>query len=147
MMKNTIVLLVVIVLFAACKKDEDSKMSDIPELEFVSVTPSNAKEFIDSLIFAVRYKDGNGDLGENNPDVKNLFLVDNRIGITYEYRISQLAPTGSSIATEGNLNVVLQNIVITDSSTQQNATFSIYVKDRAGNVSNTVTSGTIVVTQ
>ena len=55
----------------------------------------------------------------------NSQLVDNRIGITHEYRISQLAPTGSSIATEGNLNVVLQNIVITDSSTQQNATFSI----------------------
>lgn len=146
-MKYNIILVAIIVLFAACKKDEDTKMSNIPSLEFVSVTPSNAKEFIDSLVFTVRYKDGNGDLGENNPDVKNLFLVDNRIGITYEYRISQLAPTGSSIATEGNLNVVLQNIVITDSSTQQNATFSIYVKDRAGNVSNTVTSGTIVVTQ
>jgi hypothetical protein len=146
-MRDKIVLFAIVVLFAACKKDEDTKMSNIPALEFVSVTPANATEFVDSLVFTVHYKDGNGDLGENNPDVKNLFLIDNRIGITHEYRISQLAPSGSSIATEGDLNVVLQNIVITDSSAQQNATFSIYVKDRAGNVSNTVTSGTIVVTQ
>lgn len=146
-MRYKIILVAIVVLFAACKKDEDTKMSDTPSLEFVSVTPANATEFVDSLIFTVRYKDGNGDLGENNPDVKNLFLVDNRIGIVHEYRISQLAPTGSSIATEGNLNIVLQSIVITDSSSQQNATFSIYVKDRAGNVSNTVTSGTIVVSQ
>ena len=145
-MRNKLILVVMVFLFAACKKEDDPETFN-PILEFVSVTPSNAKEFIDSLVFTVRYKDGNGDLGENNPDVKNLFLVDNRIGITHEYRISQLAPSGSSIATEGDLNVVLQNIVITDSSTQQNATFSIYVKDRAGNVSNTVTSGTIVVSQ
>jgi hypothetical protein len=132
-------------LLSSCKKDDSSEMSSVPEIEMVSVTPLQPKEYSDSIVFTIRYKDGDGDLGENDPDVKNLFLTDNRIGITHQYRIQQLAPSGATIAIEGNLNVVLNNLVITDSSATQNANFSIYVKDRAGNKSNVITSPTITI--
>jgi hypothetical protein len=132
-------------LLSSCKKDDSSEMSSVPEIEMVSVTPLQPKEYSDSIVFTIRYKDGDGDLGENDPDVKNLFLTDNRIGITHQYRIQQLAPSGTTIAIEGNLNVVLNNLVITDSSATQNANFSIYVKDRAGNKSNVITSPTITI--
>ena len=132
-------------MFSSCKKEDSTVLSAVPEIEMISVTPLQPKEYIDSIVFTIHYKDGDGDLGENGPDVKNLFLTDNRIGITHEYRIQQLAPSGTSIAIQGNLNVVLNNLVITDSSATQNANFSIYVKDRAGNKSNTVTTSTITI--
>lgn len=144
-MHRLYLLVMISFLLSSCKKDDSSEMSSVPEIEIVSVTPLQPKEYSDSIVFTIRYKDGDGDLGENDPDVKNLFLTDNRIGITHQYRIQQLAPSGATIAIEGNLNVVLNNLVITDSSATQNANFSIYVKDRAGNKSNVITSPTITI--
>lgn len=135
----------VAVMLSSCKKEDSTALSAVPEIEVISVTPLQPKEYTDSIVITIHYKDGDGDLGENDPDVKNLFLTDNRIGITHGYRIQQLAPSGTSIAIQGNLNVVLNNLIITDSSATQNANFSIYVIDRAGNKSNTVTTSTITI--
>jgi hypothetical protein len=81
---------------SACKKD-DELMSAVPEIEFVSVTPTSLKEYSAPLSFTIKYRDGDGNLGENNADVKNLYLTDNRINVTYTYRIQQLAPDNSSV--------------------------------------------------
>ena len=131
-------------LLTACKK-ETSTINKVPILDFVNVTPNDVHEFQQSLIFTVHYKDGDGDLGENNADAKNLFLIDNRIGIKYQYRLQQLSPSNSTIAIDGDFNVELKTVAITDSSLLQNATFSIYVIDRAGNQSNIVTSGNVII--
>jgi hypothetical protein len=131
---------------AGCQKDDDPFANKVPTIELLSLTPQMVVEFQDSLVFNIKYRDNDGDLGENDPNVKNLFITDNRIGIVYDYRIQQLAPTGSAIAIEGTLQVVLNSVARTDTSlAQQSATFSVYVKDRAGNKSNTVTSGAITI--
>ena len=44
----------------------------------------------------VSYEDGYGDLGKNKPDLKNVFINNSRSNLVYEYRVSQLAPTGVS---------------------------------------------------
>ena len=82
---------------------------------------------------------------KSNADAHNLFLTDNRVGVTYEYRIQELAPSGSSLIIRGNLDVVLNTTAITNGSNSQNVTYSIYVKDRAGNQSNTVTTSDITI--
>lgn len=130
--------------FSSCKK-EKPETSVIPEITFVQIIPATVKEYSDSLVITISYKDGDGDLGENNPDTKNLFLTDNRIGITYAYRIKQLAPSGSEISITGELNIVLPQLAITDSSNSQQTTFSIYVKDRAMNQSNVITTPAVTI--
>lgn len=135
---------VCILIVASCKKDKNT-ISNTPAIEFVSVTPSQVKEYQDEISFTISYIDGDGDLGENNPDVKNLFLTDSRNGVTYEYRIQQLAPDGATIAIKGNLSVILNNTGITDGSNSQTFTYSMYIVDRAGNQSNTITSSPVVV--
>ncbi len=134
----------VLYFFSSCKK-EKPETNIVPEITFVQITPTTVKEYSDSLVITISYKDGDGDLGENNPDTKNLFLTDNRIGITYAYRIKQLAPSGSEISITGELNVVLPQLAITDSSNSQQATFSIYVKDRALNQSNIITTPAVTI--
>ena len=143
---SSFITIVFLALMASCKKDQ-TVISAVPEITFLTVAPTTVIEFQDSLVFTISYNDGDGDLGENSADVKNLFLTDNRIGITYTYRIRQLAPDGANIAIQGNLNTVLKNIAVTDSSAQQQATFSIYVVDRAGNKSNTVNSPVITISK
>lgn len=138
-------------LFSACAKDKAPTPPGYggfgPRLQFISVTPSSVKQFSDSLVFQISYRDSDGDLGENNPSAFNLFLLDKRVNVTYQYRIPQLAPTGSNITITGLLDLVLAHTAITDGSTSQKAVFGIYAKDRAGNVSDTVSSTEITITE
>lgn len=137
--------LLLIALLTACKKDEN-EFSDIPEIEFVSITPSVVDQFTDPVTITLRYKDGDGDLGENDTDARNCFITDNRIGIEYEYRIRQLAPEGASIPIQGTLDVQLGGQGITDTAAAtQSTSFTVVVRDRAGHQSNAVTTGSITI--
>ena len=142
---SIISLYLALIIFQSCHKD-DPIYSSTPTIELVSVSSDNVAEG-DPLTFRIKYTDGDGDLGENNADAHNLFLTDNRVNVTYEYRIKELAPEGSSIIIRGYLDVVLNTTAITNGSSSQSVTYSIYVKDRAGNQSNTVTTGAITIHQ
>lgn len=132
-------------MIASCKKDDEG-ISATPEIEFISVTPANVVEYQDSLVFTVSYRDGDGDLGENGNNIDNFFLTDSRNNVTYKFRIQQLAPNDAVIAIQGDLRVVLQSTALIDNPTTESFTYSMYMTDRAGNQSNTVTSSTVTVT-
>ncbi|MBN4061796.1 hypothetical protein JYU20_01190 [Bacteroidales bacterium AH-315-I05] len=140
---------VFLVFFASCKKnnEEDPTMSTTPEITFKSISPSSVKEYQDQITITISYTDGDGDLGENNPDAKNLFIIDTRNSVTYEFRISQLAPSTDSIAIQGDLPIILNNTAITDGSSSQSVSYGVYVQDLAGNNSNMVFTGTVTITQ
>ena len=143
-MRRLAYILIVLLLFA-CKKDET--LSVVPAIEFQSISPSIAQEYIDNIIITISYTDEDGDLGENSPDINNLFVEDSRNGIVYHYRIPQLAPTENEIAIEGNFNITINGSGITNSSNSQQVNYAIYVKDRAGNKSNTITTSNITIQQ
>ena len=137
--------MLLLLLLFSCKKDDT--LSVVPTLEFQSISPSIAQEYIDDIIIAISYTDEDGDLGENAPDIDNLFVEDSRNGIVYHFRIPQLAPNGSEIAIEGNFNITINGSGITNNSTSQKVDYAIYVKDRAGNKSNTITTSSITIQQ
>ena len=143
-MRNLIYILIIGLLFS-CTKDDT--FSVVPTIEFKSINPSIAQEYIDDINIIISYTDGDGDLGENNPDVYNLFVVDNRNGIEYKFRIPELSPNGNEIAIEGNFNIKINGSGITNSSTSQQVNYDIYVTDRAGNFSNTVSTSSITIEQ
>lgn len=130
----------------SCKKEKIT-FDAVPSIEYVSITPSNAHQYTDAVVITVKYKDGDGDLGENTTGVKNCFVRDNRIGIVYEYRIKQLGPDGAVIPISGNLNIEIGGQGITDGSASQSATYTVYLKDRAGHQSNSTTTGNINIVQ
>lgn len=131
--------------FVSCKKKKDS-ITD-PHIDFVSISPSSAVEYVNSITIAISYDDLDGDLGEDNANVSNLYVTDSRNSVQYNYRISQLAPDNANIHIKGNLNIVIKNTAITDGSSSQSVTYSVYLKDRAGNSSNTITTTAITVTK
>jgi hypothetical protein len=143
-MKNIIYLSAIVLLFS-CEKEQ--VISDTPIIEFKSISPATVQEYSDDIIIIISYSDGDGDLGENNPDIHNLFLEDNRNGIVYQFRIPHLAPDNNSIAIEGDFNITINGSGITDESSSQQVNYSIYVKDRVGNKSNTITTSNITINQ
>lgn len=140
-------LLSILILAVVWSCGEDVAFEESPTIDLVKIGPSTVVELQDSIYIEISYEDGDGDLGENAPDAKNFFLRDERIDLTYQYRISELAPSGSDVPIKGKLILILPNTVITNGSTQEEVTYSIWVKDRAGNKSNTLTAGPITVVQ
>lgn len=137
-------LFLLFVLLYSCKKDE-VKFDATPSIEFVSISPTSAAQYNDPVTISIRYKDGDGDLGSNVATAENCFITDNRIGIVYKYRIQQLAPDNASIAIQGTLNIPIGGQIITDSSAAQSASYSLYITDRAGHKSNSISTGTITI--
>ena len=143
-MKNIIYLFAIVLLFS-CEKEQ--VISDTPIIEFKSILPTTAQEYTDDIIIAISYSDIDGDLGQNDPDIHNLFVEDNRNGIVYQFRIPHLAPDNNSIAIEGDFNITINGSGITDESFSQQVNYAIYVNDRAGNKSNIITTSTITIHQ
>ena len=104
-MRRLTYILIVLLLFA-CKKDD--ALSVVPTIEFQSISPLTAQEYIDDLIITISYTDEDGDLGENSSDIDNLFVEDSRNGIVYDYRIPELAPNENEISIEGNFNIKIK---------------------------------------
>lgn len=139
------------VLFSSCKKEDEVSepnppISDVPAIELVTVSPTTVSQFND-VTFTIKYTDGNGDIGNADADEPVVFVTDLRDNIITEFHVPPLAPEGESIAIEGNLQVVLSNVIILDqNNTSENASFQIYLRDRAGNNSNNITAG-VTITQ
>lgn len=123
----------------SCKKEE-SIPSDSPTLSFVSIEPTEVVELQDEMTLKINYNDPNGDLGDNDPNVKNLFVEDMRNNVVHSYRVQELAPQGSDIEIIGSLTVTIDPLVITDGSSSETGQFYIYMTDRAGNRSEGVLS-------
>lgn len=145
-MKKSIFYCFIVLAFTSCK-DNESELSYVPNLEFISISPLEITEFKEKVSLVIKYEDNDGDLGENNPDVKNLFITDQRNGVQYTYRIPQLSPNGSNIRITGNLEINLNSLSVVGSGTSESVIFNIYAIDRAGNQSNTITSSSIIVSK
>ena len=135
--------ILILTLFFSCKKAEDITTS--PNIDFQEISPSMVQEYIDDINITISYNDSDGDLGENNSDIYNLFVLDNRNGIEYKFRIPQLSPNISEISITGKFNIKINGTGITNESTTQQVDYTIYVVDRAGNSSNSITTPSITI--
>ena len=141
MIKKLVYTLIIFSLFA-CADDE---LSTTPSIEFISINPSAVVAHEDSIVIKIAYQDADGDIGENKEDVKNLFVEDNRNQVINEFRIQELSPPGSSIAIQGELDIVLNNASLVNGSSAEQVQYNIWLYDRAGNKSNTINTSSITV--
>ena len=63
-------------------------MSIVPEISFISIGPSSIYQNKDSVVIRISYRDGDGDLGENNSDIENAEITNFRNNLTYNFRPS-----------------------------------------------------------
>jgi hypothetical protein len=145
-MRKLIIICCSLLFIASCKKDEG--VSDTPSIEFISISPNPAIKYQDEITISIKYKDGNGDLGENTPDVKNLFVTDKRNNVTFQFRVPQLSPDNSDIIIQGELDIKLSpQGFVDDAHTTESATYEIYIVDRAGNQSNKIETTALTINQ
>lgn len=128
-------------LLAACGRGS----SEAPQISLEEVGPGTITEYQDSIYMRISFYDKDGDLGENFTDDPNLFVLDNRLGIAHEFRISNIVPGGAEVSIQGELEWTINSVYITGSESSEVVDYDIYVVDRVGNQSNILTTPGITV--
>lgn len=135
------------ILLAACKKQGPEVFSATPEIRIESVAPTTIQQFTDSLIVHLAYQDGDGDLGYIHPDSLSLRVQDARLTEPDWYFVQPLAPVDDNLAIEGTLRFQISGAFLLGNGNQETTTYTIAIKDRAGNWSNEVVTPTITITK
>jgi hypothetical protein len=129
---------------------------DEPEIGFQSFSKTQLRQGSinnDSTFLTITFKDGDGDLGLDDSVLEtNLFLTDNRTGELFnQYKTPFIPEEGIGNGIEGEMRILLFTTCCTfpdnippcaapDLYPTNEITFDIYIVDRAGNKSNTLTT-------
>lgn len=123
----------------------DPAFDIVPAIKIVELSQDTLVQFQDQLIIKIEYEDGDGDIGDPDPDINTIFVKDARLEEEDEYYLGPLAPEDSEISIKGILDLKLSTTFLLGNGTKETTVFSIYLKDRAGNISNTVETGEIII--
>jgi hypothetical protein len=134
-----------LVLLMACRKEEVAVSA--PEIALVDVAPVQVVQFGERVRVRFSYKDADGDLGEADPDTPALEVKEARLAQPDFYHVPPIAPEGGSLSVQGELEVELNALFLLGNGTQETTTYTLRVRDRAGNWSNTITTPTITIVQ
>ena len=133
-----------LILINGCKKEE-IVISLVPSISFVDVTPNNVEEYVETVAIVISYEDGNADIGQPDPDVPVVFVKDSRLQQPDGYHLPPIAPLDAQVYVKGQLTIPLKNLFILGNTNSEQVLFRVYLTDRAGNVSNTITTPAVTV--
>ncbi len=149
-MKKSLLIPFAFLLLAGC--NDAPVFPDEPEIEFVSITPEEATQFTaDEITLTFRYQDGDGDLGYIGDPVNNLFVIDSRTAFAGNparitaFAFETLTPDTRKPSIQGEFSISLTTPPF--EITAEPLVYNVYIVDRAGNVSNTISTSPITVSQ
>ncbi|PSJ78015.1 hypothetical protein C7N43_06035 [Sphingobacteriales bacterium UPWRP_1] len=138
-------LLVLVAGLPGCGKEEIN-FGFVPQITFVGLTPLEVQEYTGIVTITIAYEDGNGDIGEPDPDMPVVFVKDSRLQQPDGYHVQPVAPLGSGqVIVSGQLQVPIKNLFVLGNTQQEQVRFEVYITDRAGNQSNTIETPAVTV--
>ena len=133
-------------IFYCCENiNNDPVFPLVPAIKITSISQDTLVEFVDRLVLTIEYEDGDGDLGNANPDVNSIFVKDSRLAESDEYYLPPLAPDSAQVSITGTFNLELSHTFLFGNGTEETTFFEVYVIDRAGNQSETVLTEPVLV--
>jgi hypothetical protein len=157
----TLALALYVIVPGSCVKPPD--YPNTPVIKFKSMSKTQMKQGTqgeDSLTVVFTYTDGDGDLGYPGNDAKpSIFIQDARDSFPkYSYKIPYVEPQGTGNGISGEISIVLPTTCCIYTNPQgvklacnnvpaffkkDEFFYRINIKDRAGNVSNTIATDKI----
>jgi len=130
-----------------------------PRIEFIGMTQDTLKQGNfqqDSLIVVFKFEDGDGDIGRTDQEPENnVFFIDERTGtLDNTFGIPEIPQEGAGNGVEGEIRILLFSTcciypdgsdpcTINENFPVDSLRYRIYIKDRAGHVSNEIVTPTI----
>ncbi|MEY3983581.1 MAG: hypothetical protein RL160_1138 [Bacteroidota bacterium] len=124
----------------SCSEENPYAPNPVPFLSLDSVSSTNIVQFKDSLRMYLRFEDGDGDLGALNPDSNSLSVQDARFNRPDFYFVPAQAPANAKVHIKGRFVLRMKNLFLLGSGNTEPTTFTLRIKDRSGNWSNTVST-------
>ena len=90
-------ILLCFVLLISCTKDDEIPSSDSPEIELLELSDDTIQQYDEVLRLTIRYQDGDGDLGYEDPEQYALFIRDARLENFDGFYVGPLSPPGSDV--------------------------------------------------
>jgi hypothetical protein len=150
-------LILLFLLFAvACKKKNN--LSKIPQISFLEMLPDSIKagSSADTLFIYFDFKDGDADLGNKDPNGKDydIYFNDKRFDTGYQGYFfpsidASIEDASLGISGTGVFKMLAANIAPRTDSIHKNfgdtTYYEIYIKDRAGNISNHINTPVVYI--
>jgi hypothetical protein len=130
-------------LMTSCKKDEPEKFP--PVINFLSISPDTVVQFQDSVIILIRYEDQDGDIGFDNPDEPVIWVKDSRLPEADLFHLPPLTPDKQNLSIQGELYIRLKPPFLFGNGNIEQVTFSIKLRDRSDNWSETIQTTPIAI--
>ena len=148
MKKRTIIYLLsmltsIILVSSACKKKDEN--IGTPVLTFKTLSSNDLLEFSDSLNVTFSYEDSDGDIGFYEADSSSVYIQDKRLSKPDLYYIKPLNPPNVQPFIKGDIQLGLKNMFMLGSGTTEKTSFTIWLKDRKGNISNSIVTPEITI--
>jgi hypothetical protein len=142
-MKKYLFIGAVLLACISCKKEEEKEQA--PIITFKNISDATVEQFNNSITIKIAYEDFQGDLGEDDPDNYSVRVKDARLSDFDWFHIPPVTPDKQELHVKGELAIELDPIFLLGSGTQEYTRFSIELKDRAGNWSNTLTTPNVLI--
>ena len=130
-----------------CGKDDGVVFSPVPEIALLDLSHDTIRQYEDVLRIGIFYQDGNGDLGFEDAEEYALFVRDIRLEAFDGFYIGPLAPPGVEVPIQGELSIEFPSLFLFGNGDREQTKFQIKMIDRAGNESNLLETGIVVITK
>jgi len=134
-------------LLNSCKEVLNTTGNPVPRIALIKIEPTQVKQFTDSLKITFNYEDGDGDLGNDNADINSLEVQDERLAKPDFYYVPPMAPVDAKIRIKGQMTMNLRNVFLLGTGNIETTSFTVRLKDRAGNWSNPIKTPEITITR
>nr|MBS0037349.1 hypothetical protein [Saprospiraceae bacterium] len=134
-----------LLVFTACGDDDDLEFSNVPEISLVGISSDTIVEFQDVLSITIEYRDGDGNIGYEDPDINSIFVRDARLEDYDGFYIGPIAPPNEEVPITGQLSIEFPSLFLFGTEQAENTFFYVYIADRDGNESNEVTTPRVTI--
>ena len=126
-----------------CSPEEPDPVS--PTLTWISINATAFESASENAIITLGYQDHQGDLGWSDPDRHALEVLDERLDAPDTYHIPPLTPDEMELDINGIFEVTIPPLFLLGNGGDEQTRLTFRITDRAGNVSNTVQSPVILI--
>lgn len=144
---SKLLLLTGLLIIGGCGKEDDITWSNTPEIQLVSISQDTIRQYEDALSIRIYYKDGDGDIGFEDPEEYALYVRDIRLEAFDGFYVGPLAPPDAQVPIQGELNIEFPSLFLFGNGAVEQTRFEIKMIDRAGNESNVIETDFVAITR
>ena len=121
------------------------EFSNVPAISLLSLSRDTIRQYQDVLLIRISYKDGDGDLGFEDPEQYALFVRDVRLAAFDGFYVGPLAPPDANVPIQGELSIEFPSLFLFGNGQLEQTRFEIKMIDRAGNESNLLETNPVII--